>query len=184
MENLRIFCAPATPCSPLEWRLFIFPSLIFNGPKGCTGILLIFLKYLLITKIERTEKVWGSKREYLELCLDMLSLRCSFDIRWEIISWHSWDSGERVRELVLYQPVNGIWSHEVGWDHVGNMCRQKRGEVQELGTPTFPGQRATRGKPRKKSEEKQTRMVPWKTEESVSRNRIISCQILPMGQGR
>lgn len=118
---------------------------------------------LLLTKIERTEKVWGSKREYPELCLDMLSLRCSFAIQWEIISWHSWDSGERFRELVFYPRVDGIWSHEVGGDHVGNMCRQKR-EVQELGTPTFPGQRATRGKTRKKSEEKQTRMVPWKTE--------------------
>lgn len=138
---------------------------------------------LLLTKIERTEKVWGSKREYPELCLDMLSLRCSFAIQWEINSWHSWDSGERFRELVFYQPVDGIWSHEVGWDHVGNMCRQKR-ELQGLDTPTFPGQRATRGKTRKKSEEKQTRMVPWKTEESVSGNRIISCQILPIGQGR
>ena len=35
-----------------------------------------------------------------------------------------------------------------------------------------------------KSEEKQARMVSWKTAKSVPRNGIISCQMMLIGQGR
>ena len=35
-----------------------------------------------------------------------------------------------------------------------------------------------------KLEEKQARVVSWKTVENVPRNRIISCQMMLIGQGR
>ena len=48
-----------------------------------------------------------------------------------------------VRELNFHQPVDGTQSHKIACNHVGSKCRQRRGEVEGLDAPTFPGQQGT-----------------------------------------
>lgn len=45
LENLETFCAPATPLQPCRMEAAHFPSLTFNEPGSCLGILPTFLFY-------------------------------------------------------------------------------------------------------------------------------------------
>lgn len=158
-------------------------SMMMARFQGCGRI------ELLLTKIERTESVWGQKGVSGAMLarVQFEMLRCSLDIQWEMISRQSGVQGKssgNLRFISLQMVVKVRQLNEImqGISVDRKEERSKDQVLQHFQISEVP--KDTEKERSEKSEKKQIRMASWKTEESISGNSTIKCQMLPTDHRR